>query len=68
MGIPPLSWGASFYFRRPKPAAAAIPSTAPGLLRSYALVPAAQVTRLHWRCTSVPALLGEQARRLEHQG
>ena len=66
-GYPPLSWGALLSFRRPGPAVAPVPSAACGLLRPYALVPAAQVTRLKWQGASVPTPLGEQARRLEHR-
>ena len=66
-GYPPLSWGALLSFRRPGPAVAPVPSAACGLLHPYALVPAAQVTRLKWQGASVPTPLGEQARRLEHR-
>ena len=66
-GYPPLSWGAPLSFRRPGPAAAQLPSVACGLLRPYALVPAAQAGRLVRRGTSVCAPLEGQARRLEHQ-
>ena len=66
-GYPPLSWGALLSFRRPGPAVAPVPPTACGLLRPYALVPAAQVTRLKWQGASVPTPLGVQARRLEHR-
>ena len=41
-----VSRSAVFSFRRPEPAAAQLPSTASGLVHTYALVPAAQATRL----------------------
>ena len=61
LGYPPLfSYTAPFSFRRPKPAVAQLPTTADRLLRTYALVPAPPVTRLHWQGTWVPAPVGAQ--------